>query len=247
MVMKMANKKKQKKYYLFEYDMGFLSFLSIIILILLILAIGFFDKWTIFKSILVASDQKTGDFEFIFLVILMFLWVFLHELFHGIMYLVNGAKKENLSFGVALEKGILYCLCKEYISKKNILISAISPFLLIGVLTSILGMIFNNSYLVILSIMNMSSSIADIILVLFLLKLPKNIEFCEYDNSTGFIIKSDENISKISAIGLKFVRVLDEDKELSFDKYKTLYMSKVSKYIAIVFIIIFILVILKRI
>ena len=78
-------------------------------------------------------------------------------------------------------------------------------------------------------------------------KKQKKYYLFEYDNSTGFIIKSDENISKISAIGLKFVEVLDEDKELSFDKYKTLYMSKVSKYIAIVFIIIFILVILKRI
>ncbi len=240
----MAN--KREKYYLFEYDMGFLSFLSIVILIFLILAIGFFDKWSIFKNILVAADQKTGDFEFIFLVILMFLWVFLHEVIHGLMYLVNGAKKKSLSFGIALEKGILYCLCKEYISKKNILISAISPFFLIGVLTSILGFVFNNSYLVILSIMNMSSSIADIILVLFLWKLPANIEFCEYDNSTGFIIKTTEDIKDISGIGLKFVKVMDDDKELSFDKYKTFYISKVSRYVALVFLIVIILAILKR-
>ena len=52
----------------------------------------------------------------------------IHELLHGLGYVLGGAKSKNIKYGVALERGILYTLCREEITKKNILISLCMPF-----------------------------------------------------------------------------------------------------------------------
>ena len=87
------------------------------------------------------------------LILGLFIWIILHELIHGVMYYINGAKWKNIVFGVELEKGIFCCLCNEEITRKNILVSSISPCFLIGIVTYILGIIFHNMFLIIFSIM----------------------------------------------------------------------------------------------
>ena len=36
----------------------------------------------------------------------------IHELFHGLGYVLGGAHSKNIKYGVALERGILYTLCR---------------------------------------------------------------------------------------------------------------------------------------
>lgn len=136
--------------------------------------------------------------------ILVFPWLMLHELLHGFSYMIHGAKWRNITYGICLEKSILYCLCKQNISKKNILWSLFFPFFWIGIVTYILGILFGNVTLILLSILNISGCAADLVMFFFLLKL-KNIEFSEFDNPFAFAIYTAEDVSNKKTFGLRFV------------------------------------------
>ena len=60
--------------------------------------------------------------------------------------------KNNITYGIALEKGVLYCMCKQPTSKKVIMTSLLFPFTIIGIFTLIIGTSLNSYYLVLLSI-----------------------------------------------------------------------------------------------
>jgi len=49
----------------------------------------------------------------------------LYEILHSIGYLIYGAKWNKIRFRVCLEKSIMCCLCKQNITRKNILESLI--------------------------------------------------------------------------------------------------------------------------
>lgn len=207
----------KKKYYIFEMDMWWLQIVSAIILILLLFFTYYiYPEFTIF------------DNSFAIAFIFMIPYMILHELLHSIAYVINGAKFKNITYGMHLEKGILCCLCKQNIGKKNILISLLSPFILIGVLTYIIGIFINNQLLVILSIFNLSGCAGDLIMFISLSKL-KNFEFSEYDNPLAFGLCSNEDLSKIELKGLKYI---DCSTKLDKKDRKKIKISKSSIYIA---------------
>ena len=139
-------KSKRAKKYLFEYNLVFINILSVFILIAIMLLTyfievnrsnGFLENFGLF--LLNNVDSSSMNYKMIammaLVVIAMAFWLILHEIIHGIFYRLSGAKKEAISYGVVLEKGILYCKCSDYVTKSNVLISVIAPLLLIGVVT----------------------------------------------------------------------------------------------------------------
>ena len=127
----------KKKYYLFKMNTRKLNIISSIIGILLfiIFMVVYLQKLTIGEL----ADEIYNAMPLI--VILMFPYFILHEIFHSIAYVLHGAKFKNITYGAYLEKGILCCLCKQNISKKNILISLLYPFFFLGIVTIIIGYI----------------------------------------------------------------------------------------------------------
>ena len=140
----MARVSKGKKY-LFEYNLSFVNIISIIILLIMVVltyvleltfGLGFFDEYGLLLFDVSKTDSNMVIMGTMILsCIIMILWFVLHEIIHGIAYLLCGVKKENITFGVVLEKGILYCRCNEFVGKKTILISCIAPFVVIGIIT----------------------------------------------------------------------------------------------------------------
>ena len=195
----------KKKYYLFKLNLTVLNILSIIIFVIMMLVshfiLGFsniFDNW----------------FNILFWYLL---YTILHEILHSLSYVLNGAKFNKVTFGIMLEKGILYCLCKQNISKRNILISSICPLFIIGVFTYIVSIIFDNSLLMFLSCLNICGSIGDIITFIFLSKI-KDFEFTEIDDPTMFAVYCNKDISKIKHFGLEYIGKSDSVKRLDFKK-----------------------------
>ena len=131
----------KKKYYLFEMDMLWLQIISTVLLIFMF-----------FLTLHVYPNFNILDNDFAIAFIFMIPYMILHELLHSMAYVANGAKFKNITYGVHLDKGILCCLCKQNITKKNILISLLTPFIIMGVLTYIIGILINSQVLVILSI-----------------------------------------------------------------------------------------------
>ena len=216
---------KDKKYYVFEMNMMFLNVISILLFFLPIVITFLFYRVGILSN---------WNYSIGLIFILMIPYLILHELLHSFAYVLHGADFKNITYGAHLEKGVLCCLCKQNITKKNILISLIYPFVFIGVLTYVIGVIFDIPLLIALSIMNISGCSGDLIMFFDFLKL-KDFEYCEFDNPTAFGLYTSSDFSKKKLLGLNYLRTVDD---LKIKDYKKVSVSKTS---IIMFVIILVL------
>ena len=218
-----------KKYYLFKMEMGPLTMVSFILFFIMIgltYLLGYIE-----------SINYVLNMNIFLLLIIYFSYLFLHELLHSFAYVIYGGKYNKITYGISLELGVLYCLCKQNISKKNILHSLMYPLIFIGIITYIISIIFNLPILLWLSIFNISGCSGDIIMFIFISKL-KNIEFSEMDDPISFAIYSKNDVSKISHYGLEYIGEKVKIERNDFTKIK---VSKQSYYILAIMIILSIL------
>ena len=149
-----------KKAYIYKMKLGPAN-----VLCLGILALMFIVTTLVFKTNLGLS---TNTF---LLFISIVLYLMLHEFLHGVGYFIGGCKSKNIQYGICLEKGIFYAMAYQELTKKNILISLQMPFTVIGVITYIIGIIFNIPVLVLLSIINISGAAMDLAMFIYISKL----------------------------------------------------------------------------
>lgn len=128
--------------------------------------------------------------------IYMILWFILHEIIHYIGFLFSkGVSFNDLVIGIKLENGIMYCMCKKEINKKEIMLSLLLPFFVIGLLTGIIGIIADLKFLIFLSLTNIVGAVGDITMAFFLLKMPNDILYFDRDDEGGFYLKSKKDLS----------------------------------------------------
>ena len=226
--------KKKEHIYLFEYNFLTIQLFCLVLTVLFVLlTVGIYKvfNFDFMPNMEVIMNSLLGS-KFVLFMVVMMLWLVLHEIIHGISYVLYGANFKNIKYGVVLEKGILYCKCGQYIDKKNILWSVINPFLYIGVVTLLLGFAFESIWLVALSLINISGACADILMFLFFVRRDKNMKFKEIKDSSTFILKTTEDLSnkKFFAVKLKEELTDDEFKE----KDKLITVSKFSKVFLII-------------
>ena len=178
------------KYYRYSMDMLFLNIFCVLIFI------------PIFIFIYLLGYGRFINFT---VLVLYFLWMFLHEFLHGLGFsLSKGINHRNIVYGANLEKGIFYCMCKELISKKNIMISLLFPFTFIGIFTFFLGLLINSPVLVILSLFNVAGCAGDLAMFISFLKLP-SFRYVDLDDCTGFVLVSMNDLSRYKLFGMKLV------------------------------------------
>lgn len=221
--------KKDKKYYVFELDSLGVAINVISIVLLIIFVIPLF--------VLKMTVKLNG----LFLILLIFYFM-LHEIFHSIGYVIHGARFKNIVYGIKLEKGVFYCLCKQNISKKCIMNASMYPLFFIGILTYIIGFIFDAPLLILLSAFNISGASGDIITVIYLSKLKKDIEFSEMDNPLYFAVYADYDVSKVKHTGMNFIGVKDN---IERNDLKKITISKTSYIILLIFLVIIVLSFIK--
>ena len=228
-------KNKKKKYYIFSLDMKLLNIFSFFLLAIFIIVLILIDKEFFVNSINYVFHPNKVLFSFI----LIIGYMILHELLHSLGYFLYGAKYKNIVYGIELEKGIFYCLCKENIKRKNILNSLFFPLFYIGILTYIISFIIDSPYLLILSIFNISGCSGDILTFNFISRLNSDIEFSEFDNTTSFSIYTDNDLSKGKYLGLKYEGVVDK---LNRKDCKKIRISKWS-YVIVLILFVYLIVI----
>ena len=229
------NKEKRINYYTYKLNMTTLNILAIVLFIIIGPIIYIIER----------NDLYIIKLPISIFFILMFIWLIIHELLHGIGFILfKSVKLENITFGMFLEKGIFYCMCKQNIGKKIILTSLLFPITIIGFITLIIGMIINSYELVFLSILNIVSSIGDIVMTIYFLKCPKDIIYLDLDDCTSFTVLSDKDLDNIKIPGIILDKkgIYDKKKMIAKDKRK-LVISKLS----IVLIIIIMLLIITTI
>ena len=216
---------KKKKYYLFEMNMNVLNVVSILLFILPVLLtllfykIGVIDNW---------------NYPMGLIFILMVPYLIFHEILHSIGYVLFGAKWDRITFGAHIEKGVLCCLCKQNVSRRCILTSLLYPFVIIGVITYIIGICFDLPILTALSVVNISGCAGDLVMFFGFLPL-QNFEYSEYDDPTAFGLYSTEDLSKKKLFGLKYV---DTKSKLDIQDLKKISISKSSIICFIVIILV---------
>lgn len=234
--------KNNKKEFVLEYDMMFVNVLSIVIMIIcglvtvLILKLGNFNL----EEILILEDESKFWFMYMVFFGVLILWMVLHEIIHYVAYQVGGAKGENLVFGVSLENGVFYCKCKEYISKKCIMLSLLSPFILIGIVTYIIGFLIKSPSLVLLSIFNISGASGDLMMFFFFLKQKDDIEFKELGFSSPFCLRTSDDLINKKFLGIKTIREPKSEAEINEGKEKKITISKFSMGCLVVFVLLFV-------
>ena len=223
----------KKEYYVFKINLKMLNIIANLLFIFLFIMLLIF-----FPNIIIGFFEYSENLDFCLLFLpVMMLYFAMHEIFHAIGYILYGAKLNKLTFGMELEKGVFYCLCKQDITRKNILHSVLFPFFYLGVVTLIISLIFELPLLAILSLLNISGASADIMYFIFLIKLPKDIKFSELDDGTAFAILSDTDVSKIKHIGLDFI---EKKESIERKDFKRLKISKLSYIVLIISIILLI-------
>lgn len=223
-----------RKYHLFKIN---LTVLNIISLLLMIIAFGF--VWLLFPDMLKKIALLFNNDKFLITILpLMIFYFVLHELLHAIGYIVNGANYKKITFGIEIEKSVFYCLCKDEITKKNILYSLMYPLFLIGIFTGAISIIFRLPVLLLLSICNISGAAGDIMYFLFIIKLDKNIMYSEMDDGTSFAIVSKDNPSKYHHFGLTYIGDVNEISRKDFTRIK---ISKAS-WVLLIFCIILLII-----
>ena len=206
--------KKNKKYYLFQMKLLPLNIISFVLLFIMIGITYFINKDFFFESL-----KSTYDSFGLFLILMIGFMVF-HELLHSISYCIYGGDFKNVVYGIEFEKGVFYCLCKQNINKLNILNSLFFPLFYIGVVTYIIGMVFELPMLTWLSAYNISGCSGDIIMFIYMSRLNKNIEFTEFDDTTSFAIYSEDDVSKMNHFGLKYLGCFDKVERNDLTKIK---------------------------
>ena len=222
-----------KKYHLFKININFLNVFSLVILVVVLLFTYIFFNDNFIGMFNLFNDKKI----MLLLFPMMIFYFILHEFFHALGYIIHGADKSKITFGMELEKGVFYCLCKQDIKKKTILFSLMYPLFFIGFVTYVISIILNLDVLLLLSIVNISGAAGDIMYFFFIIKLNKEIVFSELDDGTSFVIKNIDDINKYKYYGLNYEGKVNS---VSRSDFKRLYVSKLS---SIVLVICFILLI----
>lgn len=216
-----------KKSYVYKMNLVSANVLCILVFIL-------------FAAIAVLLKINIFQFDNWFLMfVLIVLYLMLHEFLHGVGYFLGGTKRKYITYGIELEKGIFYAMAYSKLTKKNILISLQMPFMVIGVITFIIGVIFNIKELVFLSIVNLSGAAMDLAMFIYFLRLPKDFTYSESGNPDEFVIISSEDLSKKKSIFLKLKEVKNyKEKDFEFTNLKKIKITKLSIILLIVFLII---------
>lgn len=219
------------RYYTYRFRLFKLNIIAIIMLITMGLL-----------TFIIAGNLEFLNVFCLKTIILLIFWLMLHELLHGLGFLCLGEVSfKNITFGIELEKGILYCMCKEKISKENILIALIFPLFFIGIMTYIIGLSLNNNILIMLSIINIASASGDILMFLDILRMPRDIYYLDLDDTVGFTIISKESLEDKKYLGIKLVQSGKYKKSIKAKDYTKLKISKISKIILLILLILLII------
>lgn len=181
----------------------------------------------------------TNSYDVLIFIILLYLYLLLHELIHGIGFRLES---KNIKFGISLEKGVLYTLCQDEISKKCALISMLLPTIILSFIAYPLGIIINNSWLCYLAVFNLSGAVGDLAMTFLILKLPNDITYIDYDNSIGCTFLSTRDLSKYKSPGVTYVSSGIHSDKLINKSLKKFYISKKSIIIILVYTLVLILI-----
>ncbi|HHT49548.1 MAG TPA: DUF3267 domain-containing protein [Firmicutes bacterium] len=161
-------------------------------------------------------DLKLKDFNIVsFLegVILLALGLLVHELLHGLGWVIGGDLTWNdLGFGLYLSKGILFIHSRVPLKMKAYRIGILLPGLVLGIAAPLCGLFFSRWSLVWFGVFMFSGAAWDFILFWWTRKIPGHVLIVDHPTKIGIkVVAADhrgkENDKEVSDLDLPLVDV----------------------------------------
>lgn len=116
----------------FGFLIGTIMFFIVIIIYILL--------WGV--NSLANSLNIEGYFEGFLFTLFLIIGIFVHELLHGLGYIIGGIKKSDLVYGVNWKSMMPYISCKVPVSIKTYKLAGVLPFIILGVIPIIIALFF---------------------------------------------------------------------------------------------------------
>ena len=142
--------------------------------------------------------------SFVILIAGYAVYIFVHELLRGLIFLAfGGVGKRNISFGVILKQGTVYCLSKVPVRLRRVRVSLLVPFFITFVPLFVIGILLGDIVYIMGSALALAVSAADFY-YLWILRKQKGSSFLLEDKPdkireefAGYILKEEISIESI--------------------------------------------------
>lgn len=116
--------------------------------------------------------------------------VVVHELLHGVGYLLGGAKLGEVKFGFQLKYLMPYAHCRVPLSAAGYRLGVALPGLVLGIIPAIVAILAHNATLSIYAATMVSAAVGDLIILWMLIPVRGNIRVQDHPSKPGFQILS---------------------------------------------------------
>lgn len=136
--------------------------------------------------------MESGGIQFVVFIIMLFVLIVVHELIHGFtwsLFTEHGFK--DIAFGFMKEYMTPYCSCKVPLKKSHYILGAVMPFLLLGMIPMIIGVLFNQWLVLLMGIIMADSAAGDLMIIVKLLRYTtdaKDVVYMDHPTQAGGVV-----------------------------------------------------------
>jgi len=171
----------------------------VLIIAILLFGIPFYSLWhekfiniQIINSIINSSTQIIMAIKyFAIYLLLLFSLIFIHELIHGISFIIFTKNKlKSIKFGFMSVKKLFtpYCHCREKLKIRHYRIAIMMPLIIMGIIPTITSIIIGNIFLLFWGIICIMAACGDILIFLKTLKQKRDSWIFDHPTEAGFYI-----------------------------------------------------------
>lgn len=162
--------------------------LKYLIFFAVIFSIPFFLIWrTNFSLALFNTDFPF--IQFLLPLIAMILGIVVHELIHGVFFALFATKGiRSIKFGILWKMMTPYCHCKEPLKIKHYTIALLAPFVLLGIIPSIISLFIGNIFLLVFGIVFSGMAAGDLMIYNLIKKENPEDYVQDHPSEAGYFI-----------------------------------------------------------
>jgi len=152
---------------------------------------GFVYNLKAVKQTLQLFDNKKLNVLLILLVpnLIICVGIIVHEIIHGIfMALFSKEGWQSVKFGFIKKYLMPFANCTEPLESKKMLVVALAPFFILGLLPSIYGFLYNNLTFLFIGFSMTLGAVGDFIYAYLILKAGLNHKLLDHKSKVGFMI-----------------------------------------------------------
>jgi hypothetical protein len=161
-------------------------FLLAVSAVLLLVPYFLMSSWSYFL------EQLTNGWAILVFCFSLVAGVFLHEGIHGLTWGLTNRNFHNVSFGIIRKYITPYCHYSEPMSRSKYILGAVMPFLLLGIVPAVWGLMVMNVWIIFFAIFFIAGAAGDLWMIGLILKENPKAQFLDHPSEAGFFVIENE-------------------------------------------------------